>query len=135
MSCLYHSDLWSNWTDSGGGSPGGWLDLCWGPWDLYWKPLRKQDISDHREQDKQLKNDEKGRENGTLRDWIVIVQWVHVCVFFVQVACQVLGWHGNSNTGNGNTANGMRWLIPLVLLCENTHDSKPTHAYKLTSRC
>lgn len=50
-----------NWMH-GGGSPGGWLDIRWGLWELYWKPLRKQDISDRREQEKRLKNEGKGEK-------------------------------------------------------------------------
>lgn len=51
-----------NWTHEGG-FPGGWLDIHWGLWELYWKPLRKQDISDRREQEERLKNEEKWRKN------------------------------------------------------------------------
>lgn len=51
-----------NWAHEGGSS-GGWLDIQWGLWELYWKPLRKQDISDRRELEKRLKNEEKGRKN------------------------------------------------------------------------
>lgn len=39
--------------------------------DLYWKPLRKQDISDRREQDKQVKRDENGKVIETLLRSIV----------------------------------------------------------------
>lgn len=82
--CLDYTTLnvGSNWTHKGG-SPGGWLHICWGLWDLYWKPLRKQDISDRREQDKQLKNDENGKENETPQGVILknmIVHPLHVCV-------------------------------------------------------
>lgn len=55
-------------------------DICWGLWDLYWKPLRELDISDHREQDKQLKNDENWEENETLEGRIVPKIPVHVKV-------------------------------------------------------
>lgn len=65
--CLDYTTLnvGPNWTHEGG-SPGGWLDIRWGLWELYWKPLRKQDISDHREIEKRLKNEEKGRKNEKL---------------------------------------------------------------------
>lgn len=53
----------SDWTHKGG-SPG--LEHDYICWDLYWKPLRKQDISDRREQEKQLKRDKNGKANETL---------------------------------------------------------------------
>lgn len=56
----------SNWTHKRG-FPRGRLDMHGGLWELYWKPLRKQDISDHREQKRRLKNEEKRRENETLQ--------------------------------------------------------------------
>lgn len=73
----------SNWTHKGGspsslGRTAG--DICWGLWDLYWKPLRELDISDRREQDKQLKNDENWEENETLEGRIVLKILVHVRV-------------------------------------------------------
>lgn len=67
--CLDYTslNLGPNWMH-GGGSPEGWLDIHWGLWEPYWKPLRKQDISDRREQEKRLKNEEKRREkNETLQ--------------------------------------------------------------------
>lgn len=97
----------SNWTHKGGSpsSPGRTAgDICWGLWDLYWKPLRELDISDHREQDKQLKNDENWEENETLEGRIVPKILVHVLVqrvggvgarvrpLLVRVACQSGGW-------------------------------------------
>lgn len=65
--CLDYTTLnvGPNWMHEGG-FPGGWLDTHWGLWELYWKPLRKQDISDRREQEKRLKNEEKWRKNETL---------------------------------------------------------------------
>lgn len=33
------------------------MDVRWGLWELYWKPLWKQDISDRRELEKLLKNE------------------------------------------------------------------------------
>lgn len=80
----------SNWTHKGGspssrGRTAG--DICWGLWDLYWKPLRELDISDHREQDKQLKNDENWEENETLEGQIVPKILVHVRVRRVGGAC------------------------------------------------
>lgn len=44
----------------------GWI-YAGDSWNFYWKPLRKQDISDRREQEKRLKNDEKWRKIGTLQ--------------------------------------------------------------------
>lgn len=52
--CLDYAalDVESNWTHRGAPLEDGWLAIHWGLWELYWKPLRKQDISDHKELEK-----------------------------------------------------------------------------------
>lgn len=77
----------------------GWLHVCRGRRDLYWKPLRQQDVSDRKEgKINNWKNDEKWEENKMLDGRSVL-------------------WSDASSSGEGGNSGDIVCLHAQVLLC------------------